>query len=93
MPHIGNGVSSAKIPHITCEDGQQIVVATNRARIVYKYFHLAAGEYVLILRYKTSGRAKITVLGEHGEIPTLIKPSRTWMEMEIPCRFQSGIQP
>lgn len=93
MPHIGNGVSSAKIPHITCEDGQQIVVATNRARIVYEYFHLAAGEYVLILRYKTSGRAKITVLGEHGEIPTLIKPSRTWMEMEIPCRFQSGIQP
>lgn len=38
MAHIGNGISKKNMPYITEEDGQQIVVATNKTRIVYKFF-------------------------------------------------------
>jgi len=93
MPHIGNGILKKSIPHITGEDGQQIVVAANKTRIVYKYFDLAEGTYILTLRYKSSGRGKVTVQTDLGESTAAIQPSDTWTAMELPCSFRSGIQP
>lgn len=93
MPHIGNGVIKKSIPFIADEDGRQIVVATNKTRIVYKYFDLADGEYILTMRCKSGGSGKLSVQTGLDEAIALTKPSKTWDTMEIPCSFRTGIQP
>ena len=93
MPHIGNGVIKKSIPFIADEDGRQIVVATNKTRIVYKYFDLADGEYILTMRCKSGGSGKLSVQTGLDEAIALTKPSKTWDTMGIPCSFRTGIQP
>ena len=93
MPHIGNGVTKKSIPYITEEDGQQIVVATNKTRIVYKFFDLAEGAYILTLRCKSRGGGKVILQTDFGESTAAILPSETWGDIEIPCAFRTGIQP
>ena len=93
MAHIGNGISKKNMPYITEEDGQQIVVATNKTRIVYKFFDLAEGAYILTLRYKSRGGGKVILQTDFGESTAAILPSETWVDIEIPCAFRTGIQP
>ena len=90
---IGNGISKKNMPYITEEDGQQIVVATNKTRIVYKFFDLAEGAYILTLRYKSRGGGKVILQTDFGESTAAILPSETWVDIEIPCAFRTGIQP
>lgn len=93
MPHTGNGITKKRIPYITEVNGQQIVAATNKTRIVYKYFDLTEGEYILTLRCKAESSGKVTLQTAFGETAAAIPVSETWTDMEIPCAVQSGIQP
>lgn len=93
MPHTGNGITKKRIPYITEVNGQQIVAATNKTRIVYKYFDLTEGEYILTLRCTAESSGKVTLQTEFGESAAAIPVSEAWTDMEIPCAVQSGIQP
>ena len=93
MPHIGNGITKKSIPYITEEEGHQIVVATNRTRIVYKYFDLNEGDYLLKLDCWASREGKLAVQTGNGTFSVPLVPSDAYMECEIHCRFPTGVQP
>jgi len=93
MPHIGNGITKKRIPYITEENSQQIVVATHKTRIVYKFFDLSEGTYLLKLEYCATKEGKLTVENGNGAFSIPLEPSNTYVRCEILCRFPPGIQP
>lgn len=93
MPHQGKGVIKKIIPYITCDNGQQIVVATNNSRIVYKYFDLNEGNYLLKINCCASGEGRLTVHMDNDVQPVPIRPSDTYEACEITLHFPADIQP
>lgn len=93
MPHTGNGIARKENPYITEDNGGQIVVATNKTRIVYKYFDLNEGEYFLKLDCWASREGKLAVHTGNGMFSIPLEPSEAYAECEILCRFPKGVQP
>ena len=107
MPHQGNGIIRKKIPYITCEDGERIVVATNRTQIVYKYFHFTEGEIFteseiftggktkLVFRYKATGKGKLTVSvsGQREPVGEIaVDETESWREGTAECDIPAGVR-
>ena len=79
MPHIGNGISSKNIPYIAESSNKQIVIATNKTKMVYKYFEVEAGHYILSI--KCTGQESF-----EADISTF----EEWNNIKIPIVLQSG---
>ena len=107
MPHQGNGIIRKKIPYITCEDGERIVVATNRTQIVYKYFHFTeseiftegeiftGGKTKLVFRYKATGKGKLTVSvsGQREPVGEIaVDETESWREGTAECDIPAGVR-
>ncbi|MBD5537674.1 MAG: family 43 glycosylhydrolase [Lachnospiraceae bacterium] len=94
MPHQGNGIIRKKIPYITCENGEQIVVATNNTRIVYKYFDFSNQKTRLNLCYKAGGTGKLTikVSGYHKPVAVItVSQTKNWTPAAIECNIPAGV--
>ncbi len=95
MPHQGNGVVKKNVPYITCENGEQIVVATNNTRITYKHFDFPGGKVKLSFRYKSNGTGTVTVLVSGQSVPVgtgAVQQCDTWQNAVIECNIPEGVQ-
>lgn len=95
MPHKGNGIIKENVPYITSENGQRIVVATNKSLIAYKYFDFSGSEIKLTLRYKATGNGKISVKTSNHSLPvgaTTVRQTDIWQNAVIACSIPSGVQ-
>ena len=94
-PHQGNGIIKKGIPYITCENGERIVVATNKTQIIYKYFDFPGGKTKLTLRYKAAGDGKIAVMVSGQSDPAgviIVHQAESWKYTSIECDIPTGVQ-
>ena len=96
MPHQGNGIIKKSVPYITCENGEQIIVATNRTKITYKYFDFSSGQVKITLSYQSSEAGRIVVMASTQSEPiceAAIVRANTWQEAVFNCSVPEGVQP
>lgn len=94
MPHQGNGIIKRNMPYITCESGEQIVIATYNTRIAYKYVDFCVTKCQLTLCYKAEGNGHITVLAADQRIGECsVNTCSEWQEIVIDCIVTEGIHP
>ncbi|SHL58709.1 Glycosyl hydrolases family 43 [Anaerocolumna jejuensis DSM 15929] len=85
MPHIGNGVSKRKRPHITHQGKERFITNMgNKTVIGFKYFDFK-GDVEISVKTRGKGYGKLMVSrmpGEGiGELP--VKPSSDWIESSL----------
>lgn len=95
MPHKGNGIIKKRIPYITCENGKQIVVATDSTQISYKYFDFPGGAMRITLSYQATGEGKIEIFSSNLGKPAgaiAVKKTTGWQTADVECNFSEGVQ-
>ena len=90
MPHIGNGISSKNIPYIAESSNKQIVIATNKTKMVYKYFEVEAGHYILSIKCKADSNGKIIICTGQESFEADISAFEEWNNIKIPIVLQGG---
>lgn len=94
MPHQGNGTIKKNVPYITCENGEQIVVATTNTKITYKPVAVSYKTTVLKVCCQATDNGKLAVMiSEKGTVVGvgMVHRADHWMNFAIPCSITGGI--